>query len=187
MPYNIPLFCILGSYDNTLCLFNHLFYHTYASLPVKMSHFLSHSCLCITLNHLSNFLFLSVIMTQIWRFRVFSPVSTHLGIITLAPVVHFKISPLRIHLIPCTLSIQWWHCGSSGSAAAAASSAWWRRRCWQHGGGGGSSAAVAAAARRRQHGGGGGSAEMVVAAQRWGAVWRLASAEARPVVASRQQ
>jgi hypothetical protein len=36
---------------------------------------------------------------------VFSPVSTHLGHITPAPVVHFKISTLRIHLIPRTLSI----------------------------------------------------------------------------------
>ena len=74
-------------------------------MPVKISQILSRSCLCITFCHLSNLCLLLVIVTQIWQFRVFSPVSTHLGCITPAPVVHFKISSLRIHLIPCTVSI----------------------------------------------------------------------------------
>jgi hypothetical protein len=85
-------------------------YHTFCFAAVYVSHSVTSSIFFPLGNH----------NDRIWQFCVFSPVSTHLGCITLAPVVHFKISPLCIHLIPCTLSIQWWHCGGSGSAAAAA-------------------------------------------------------------------
>ena len=57
-PGKIYIFCFRSSYYNTIFPFYNLFYHTYASLVVNISHISSHSCLCITLSALSNlFLF----------------------------------------------------------------------------------------------------------------------------------
>jgi hypothetical protein len=70
-------------------------YHTFCLAAVYVSHSVTSSIFFPLGNH----------DDRIWKFCVFSPVSTHLGCITLAPVVRFKISPLHIHLIPCTASI----------------------------------------------------------------------------------
>ena len=70
-------------------------YHAFCLIAVYVSHSVTSPILFPLGNH----------GDRIWWFRAFSPVSTHLGCITLAPVVHFKISPLHIHLIPCTVSI----------------------------------------------------------------------------------
>jgi hypothetical protein len=70
-------------------------YHTFCLAAVYVSHSVISPIVFPLGNH----------DDRIWRFCVFSPVPIHLGCITLAPVVHFKISPLHIHLNPCTASI----------------------------------------------------------------------------------
>jgi hypothetical protein len=71
-----------------------------------ITHFVSQQFMYHTHCTLQSFSVSVFPLTRIWRFCVFSPVSTHLVPITPTPVVHFIIShqpppplPLRVHLL----------------------------------------------------------------------------------------
>ena len=69
----------------------------------RITHFVSQLFMYHTQCPLQSVSFLVVPLTRIWQFRVFSPVSTHLGPITPTPVVHFIIShAATTPTTPCT-------------------------------------------------------------------------------------